>query len=396
MTRVVAACLPSSDAGFGERVRHVIDQGRWDLGSPEGIRLVQAVLRRSYPMATVVGHGGVWSGGVRRTVLLDVYRDGTPDAARDAMRWIGAVYDLGGPSAFRAAFRILGDGAASEEVVERAFRQIRPLGAAGVSIAVGVAALETAAVTIGRAALAARAPVAGDVPTIAPQAATALAGASLRKGPVRRALNGDALASVTSSQREALELSLLGDLKVGAIADRMQITPAGVNRELNDALLAVSARAPLSVATTLARWREAERGWADLPASHPARPARSVDVAHSWIDYQVASHAIPPHTVALVTDDSRRFVTSTANAGALLGRPSVVGLHIDDITAEYARPFVPELWTVFDVDGSMAGDYDCDRPDLPPVRVPFRGIWGRPIPDLQVGYLGLPREVPTG
>ena len=64
----------------------------------------------------------------------------------------------------------------------------------------------------------------------------------------------------------------------------------------------------------------------------------------------------------LVTDNSRRFVTANATAGVTLARPSMVGLQIDDITAEYGRPLVPELWDVFDTNGSMSGEYDCDRP----------------------------------
>lgn len=50
-----------------------------------------------------------------------------------------------------------------------------------------------------------------------------------------------------------------------------------------------------------------------------------------------------------------------------------MGMQIDDITADYARPIVSELWNVFDADGSMAGDYDCDRLGQMPIRVPFRG-----------------------
>ena len=61
--RVLAACNPKSDAGFAERVRRVVAQDQWDLGSPEGIALVQAVLRQSYPMAAVLSRGGLWSGG---------------------------------------------------------------------------------------------------------------------------------------------------------------------------------------------------------------------------------------------------------------------------------------------------------------------------------------------
>jgi len=160
-----------------------------------------------------------------------------------------------------------------------------------------------------------------------------------------------------------------------------------VHRHLNDALVAVGNGVPLSAEATLSRWRQTRRDWAELPVAHPGRPARSLAVAHAWLDYQVASKAVTGDMCILVTDAERRFVTASANAGVTFGRPCVVGLQIDDVTAEYARPFVPELWNLFDVNGSMSGEYDCDRPGLAPMRIPFRGTWGRPLPELQVGYL---------
>jgi hypothetical protein len=196
-----------------------------------------------------------------------------------------------------------------------------------------------------------------------------------------------------SRLREALELSVLEDLKVSQIAERMRTTPAAVHGIFREALLAVRAGVRPSAATTLARWRDAERGWAVLSDRHPARHAQSAAVAHAWLDFQVASRAIPAETVVLVTDGERRFVAASANAGQTLARPAVVGLRIDDITASYARPLVPELWTLFDANGRMQGEYDCDRPDQAPIRTKFRGIWGRPLPDLQVGYLQPPEPV---
>ena len=387
MMRVLTACNPASDAGFGERVRDVVARDTWDLASPEGVALVQAVLRETYPLATVTSRDGVWSGGVRRTSVLDVHRDGLPGANRLELRWPQAVYDQSGASVYRAVVRIVGEGERAEQIVEEAFRSLRGSEGEGSSI---VSAGQTVEVFAIRLAQRAQHDPRLEAEAVAPAEAAAtpaLAEMSLRKGAVRRSLRGDALSCLISSQREALELSLLENLKVRAIADRMQTTPAAVHRHLTDALLAVDARARPSPEAALTRWRDAERSWAKLPVSDPARSEQSRRVAHAWLYHQVATRSIRSGTVVLVTDISRRFVTANATAGVTLARPSMVGLQIDDITAEYGRPLVPELWDVFDTNGSMSGEYDCDRPGQTPIRFPFHGFWGRPLPDLQVGYL---------
>lgn len=394
MTRVLAACNPKSDAGFAERVRRVVAQDQWDLGSPEGIALVQAVLRQSYPMAAVLSRGGMWSGGVRRTLVLDVFRDGSPEGADLAGKWTRAVYDHSGPTAYRAAARILGEGRGSEEVVEEAFRDVLRFARAGLSVEAAGLQIQADAVALATRAEAARATALTEGALVDPPAIPELATTSISRGPVRRSLRGDALSCLLSSQRAALELSVLEDLKVSAIAERMQTTPSVVHRELGDALRAVDAGERPSVAMTLGRWREAEQRWAQVPETSHGRPAQGAAVAHAWLDFQVASDAIPPRTAILVTDTSRRFVTTSANAGSMMGRPSMIGLRIDDIAADYAQPLVPELWNVFDANGSMSGDYDCDRPGQAPIRVSFIAVWGRPLPDLQVGYLQAAKSEP--
>ena len=395
LSRVLAACIPPSDAGFRERVRHVVSQDRWNLDSLEGIALMQAVLRGTYPMATVLGHG-VSAGGVRRTVVLDVFRDGGPGAAAFAMRFAEAVYDRSAGTAYRAAALILGEGAAAELVVERAFREFHGSVASGLSVDAAGAAIEAEALRLAREARPTEVEAAPGAVTTRSVAESALAETSLRKGGVRAALSGRAIARMLSSQREALELSVLEDLKVNEIAERMQTSPEVVHGHLRDALLAVGSGDPPTASTTLARWREAKRGWAELPAYHRARPERALAVAHAWLDYQVATHAVPSGTVVLITDADRRFVATSDNAAQALGRPSLVGLRIDDVTAAYAQPLVPELWTLFDANGSMNGEYDCDRPGQLPVRTEFHGVWGRPLPSLQVGYLAPPVTLPTG
>ncbi len=391
--RVLAVCLPTSDASFGERVRRLVAQDRWDVQSRDGVAELQSVLRQSYPMATVVSRDGVSAGGVLRTVVLNVFRDGLPGASELRVRWAAAVYDLSGAVAYRTAARILGEGSAAESVVEQAFREVRPRDPDGLSVEAGGAAVEAASLRIANDARAARDAGPGDETSVEPTTTTAPAEASLRKGTVRRKLTERALTTLPSSQRQTLELALAEDLKVSEVAERLQTTSAAVHRHLREALLAVDEGVPPTAATTLARWRQAQRSWAELPDGDPSRAARGLEVAHAWLDYQTASGSVPREVVVLVTDADRRFVTTSGNAGQMLGRPSVVGLRIDDVTAEYARPLLPDLWAVFDETGGMQGEYDCARPTGAPVRVPFRGVWGRPLPDLQVGFLQPP--VPT-
>lgn len=394
MSRVLATCLPASDVGFGERVRQVVSRDSWDLDSPEGLALMQAVLRGSYPRATLRTHG-VWAGTRRRTIVVEVYRDGPPEAAALALRWAEAVYDQSGGTAYRLAARILGEGGVAEWAVEQAFRDLRRSAPEDLSVEAGGAAIEAAAVQLAdRARAAGHAAHSDGIATHSVPAST-LAGTSLRKGAVRTVLSDRALARLLSSQREALELSVLEDLKVREIAERMQTTSAVVHGHLNDALLAVGYGDPPSAETTFARWRETLRGWATLPAHDRARREQGLAAAHAWLDYQVASRTVSPETVVLVTDSERRFVATSGNAALTFGRPSVAGLRIDDVTAAYARPLVPELWTLFDTNGSMNGEYDCDRPGQAPIRTEFQAVWGRPLPDLQVGYLNPPVALPV-
>ncbi len=387
MSRVVAVCQPTSDAGFGERVRHVVAQDRWDLDSPEGIALMQAILRETYPMATVVGHDGVWSGGQRRTVIVDVWRDGLTTDVDSVTRWANAVYDQGAGAAYRAALRIVGDTGTAAAILEDAFREVIRQEPRPSSVEDAVRHFEASVVRLANA-------IRGSTPTQDQRperlADPALTGSTLRLGAARAPLSRDAVDSLLSRQREALELAVVEDLKVPAIADRLRTTPSVVHTLLKEALEAVRSGSRPSRATALARWREAQRAWGQLPSGHRERQQGALTVAHTWLDYQVASGAIPPRTVVLVTDADRRFVATSANAAQTFGRASMIGPYIDDVTPGYARPMVQELWDLFDSSGSMHGDYDCDRPGQSPIRIPFRGIWGRPIPDLQVGYLQAP------
>ena len=76
MHSVVPVCFPSSDLGFGERVRGFVHSERWHLDSTEGLALLQALLRESYPLASVIAHERALAGDSHTVTVLDVYRDG--------------------------------------------------------------------------------------------------------------------------------------------------------------------------------------------------------------------------------------------------------------------------------------------------------------------------------
>lgn len=395
LSRILAVCRPQTDLGFAERVRHVVAEDRWNPDAPEALAVVQAVLRQSYPLATVVGHDGVSAGGIRRTVVLDVYRDGVPGVRDERLRRHRAAYEQYAGGVYGVAVRALGEGSDAEAVVERAFAELWHAAADGMSIDAVEAALNAAAVRLATEAQELRDAEPASSDALQRRSATPLSGATLRIGPRRRTLRADTVARLPSAEREALELAVLEDLKVNAIAERTQLTARAVHGLLRNALLTAGSGARPTPQSTLARWRDAEQHWMRLPNDDGGRAAAGFAVAHSWLDYQVASGGISDETTVVITDTSRRFVASTANAGVAFGRPSLIGLRIDDVTATYARRLVPELWDMFDRSGGMEGDYDCDRPDQDPVRLPFRGVWGRPLPTLEVGYI-LPPSAPAG
>ncbi|HUQ77972.1 MAG TPA: hypothetical protein VM427_03760 [Patescibacteria group bacterium] len=386
MNRILAVCLPTADLAFNERVRQVIAEDRWNPDAPGAVDVVQAILRQSYPTATVVGRDGISAGGIRRTIVLEVYRDGVPGTRDGRLARARAVYDACATRVYRIAVATLGEGLDAETVVERAFAELWP-DLDGLSLAAAEAVVTAAGRRLADEGRAARREPASTSTADAP-VAPPLAGASLRIGPRRRTLRADTLARLPSAEREALELAVLADLKIGAIAERLQTTAQVVQRVLRSALLGAGSNAPLTAASTLERWRHTQRQWMRLPADDSTRPAASAAVAHTWLDYQVASGGVSADTTVVITDSDRRFVAATANAGATFGRPSIIGLRIDDVTPAYARPLLPDLWTIFDEVGGMEGDYDCDRSGQDPVRLPFRGVWARPIPTLQVGYIG--------
>lgn len=353
MNRVLAVCTPDTDQTFGEHVRGVVADDRFDLRSPEGVALIEALLRKSYPMATVLPKDIGVAGGWHATLVVEVDRDGLGRGA-----WREAVEDRSGGAAVELAMGILDDGVAASAIVEQALDEVTSSPVSSLSVDAGGTAMEAATQ---RLAIDARA---------------------------ARGLVGDAaMSGLRPDQREALELSIFEDLDIHAIAIRMQSSPEVVQGLLRDAAAAIGSGVVPSAPAILGRWRDAVRSWEALPEEHPDRVVHSISVAHAWLEYQAATGAIPADEFVLITDASRRFVAVSANAAPMLGRTSLVGKRIDDITAPSARPSLPETWATFLAEGSMAGDYACERPGMVPLRVTFRGYAGRPLPDLQVAYL---------
>ena len=383
MSHVLTRCHPETDAAFAERVRQLLARDTWDLDAPEGVALMQAVLRATYPLATVVEHDGFWAGGQRHTIVVDVDRDGL--VRRAVLERVDRLYAHSGRAAYRAAAEIVGEGSLAEDIVASAFADVRETLTDDWSVDVVGAAVVAAARRL--AQVAAPKETSGPDRAEAGPSPSEWAGASVLRRGARIALSGSAVESLLSSEREVLELAVLEDLKVSAIAERTRTTPTEVNHRLRDGILALRGGARPSAADTLRRWRAAEDARAKLAPHDATRPTQTVAVAHAWLDYQAATGAIAAGTVALVTDTDRRFIATSSGAGDLMGRGSVVGLHIDDVTPTYARALLPELWGVFDANGEMHGDYDCERPGRDPGRVPFQGVWGRPARDLQVGML---------
>jgi hypothetical protein len=84
MKAVVPVCFPAADVQFGQRVRTFVYGHRWHLDSPEGVALLQALLRESYPMATVIPGRRRLSADPEAVPILDVYRDGLRGGATNA------------------------------------------------------------------------------------------------------------------------------------------------------------------------------------------------------------------------------------------------------------------------------------------------------------------------
>jgi len=117
---VVAICLPAADLSFAERVRALLHTDTWDLGSAEGVALMQALLGGSYPQAMVSRNDRGRLGDGQR-VVLEVHRDGSDTAVDPAATMLSAIHDRQIAMAYGAAVRVLGDTTAVEATIDRAF-----------------------------------------------------------------------------------------------------------------------------------------------------------------------------------------------------------------------------------------------------------------------------------
>lgn len=321
MNRALAVCVPPTDLKFGEWVRRLIADDAWDLGSPEGIALMQAVLRETYPESTVKPGARTLDGGARPTLVLDVSRDGTADSGVDRA---AASYDRAGAAAYRDALSILG-------------------------------------------ATADRSPV--------------IASASFL------AVDQDDLSRLPGAERVALELSAIEGLQVAAIAERMQLSMACIHRLLGEGSTSLESGTEPTPAMLLQQWRDAQRGWERMRDGDPARLGQAAMVAHAFVTFQEATGSIPVGHAVLVTDGARRYVAVSSGAAALMGRRTLVGLRVDDVTPEAGRAMLPTIWARFLADRSMAGEYAVDRPGQDPISLAFRADTDRPLPGLQVSHL---------
>ncbi len=114
MMAVRAACFPPSDRRFARSVEQVMGATNGDLSSPEGIALVQATLRKSYPVAVL--HPG--------ETAIEAHRDGSGPADESIASWLSAVYERHSVAAYTLSLRVVGDPALAERAVELAFSEI--------------------------------------------------------------------------------------------------------------------------------------------------------------------------------------------------------------------------------------------------------------------------------
>ncbi|CAN5580874.1 hypothetical protein BH20CHL7_BH20CHL7_06460 [soil metagenome] len=335
---------------------------------------MQALLRQSFPQSTVQPTLVRSSAGALMTHTVNVHRDGlaaVPGSAVPglALTHVGSAYERFGPLAYQTAIQVSGDAAAAEAIVEQVFTASRSTMWAAMAVEhVGPAILGE----VRRLSHAARRSAASSRPTVPLSA----------DGP-----GMEAMTWLRPAQRVALELAYIEGLPVRAVAERMQRPVSGVNQLLADALHSVKEPVARPIKRILSDWRAERRAWDALPDGHPGRLERSLAVAEAWLEYQAGADAILPEEAVLIVDRDRRYIAVTPNAARMFGRRSVVGLYVDDLTAENVRAGTPDVWATFVADGSLAGEYYGDRPAQPPIRLHYRAFADRPLPGLFVSHV---------
>jgi len=309
---VGATTFPASDASFAAYVRQVLGARRWDLQSPEGRALLQALLRHSYPVATVIAREQlVPDGRLALATVVAVYRDGFAVSPGDAPRWMSEVFERYGSEAYGLALAVLRDPAAADAALEDALLSTvrrdwlaRDRDAAGFSLLYAVRQRATGMLRhrnqvdpswdTGEPSTV---EVAGDLP-----------GREAGLGPgtarARHALSPDL--------RVVFDLSYMEGLAPDATGLRLGIDPGQVVDRLDDALkMLVTAlanelagqpdasagempREALPVHAALARWREAElrvaRAQTGGPEHNAAAEERDSARANYWAAIERVGH----------------------------------------------------------------------------------------------------------
>lgn len=124
MSPVEAICVPASDVTFGDRVRGLIRNEHWDLESPEGIGLMQTLLRGSYPNAIVQPHAMERSETLAAPIMLEVLRDGGRTRTEMADAWLSLVRERNYADLYDMAAGLIADPSDASDVVERALLSV--------------------------------------------------------------------------------------------------------------------------------------------------------------------------------------------------------------------------------------------------------------------------------
>jgi len=135
----------------------------------------------------------------------------------------------------------------------------------------------------------------------------------------------------------------------------------------------------------LASWRSAATEWE--AGVHDRDVA--VRLASAWLEYQLASGAVPDDQIVLVADDDARYLAATPNVERYLGvdPETVLGMTVSDLTPPDDRPSVMAAWAAFIRAGEASGEFRLWRPDAQDVPAAFEAKADAPVAGLHVSRL---------
>lgn len=142
------------------------------------------------------------------------------------------------------------------------------------------------------------------------------------------------------------------------------------------------------LAALLAAWRAADRRWESTPRDDPAFRDVSVEVIGAWLAYHAAIDRPHAGEFALVADDDRRFVATSAGIEATLGYApaSVLGRRIEDLAATDAADTV-DRWSAFIVEGRQDGTFHLRHRDGSVVKLEYQARAHFPIANFHLSRL---------